>query len=206
MGINIRNYMSSLAHPTRWRHRHYNGDGQLLWASGLGELGDEGIYRATPAEVEAINQQKWQLNTVTNEGEKWILYAAFHDNAEPNGGTFTSFALQLSENASLAETTDYAGRSELAGGASGYAAINIARSSSGWTTPTGDTPSSITTPTSGTHQFSATGTWDAVYAAMIVTVGQTTNTLIAWDNLSATRNLVNGDTLDIDFDITAEAV
>lgn len=192
-----------LAHPTVWRQRHYNRDGLLLWASGLGDIAHEGIHRASDEEIDAVLAQKWSLNNVTDEGEDWILYAAFHDNAEPNGGTFTGFAIQLSESGALAETSTYATRSELTGGASGYAAISIARSSSGWTTPTGTTPSSITTPTSGTHTFNATGTWDAVNAAMIVTVGQTTNTLIAYDNLSTTRNLVSGDSLDVDFDIQA---
>lgn len=195
--------MGKLAHPTRWRQRHYNKSGLLIWASGLGEIGHEGIYRATDEEIDAVKAQEWSPNNVTDEGEAWILYAAFHDNAEPNGGTFTSFAIQLSESAALAETTTYSGRSELTGGASGYSAININRASSGWTNPSGTTPTSITTPNSGTHTFSATGTWDAVNAAMIVTVGQTTNTLIAYDNLSTTRNLVNGDSLDVDFDIQA---
>lgn len=197
----------SLAHPTRWRFRHYNKDGLLLWASGLGELAHEGIHRASDEEIDAVLSQKYELNSVTDEGQDWILYAAFHDNAEPNGGTFTGFALQLSEDAALVETDTYATRDELAGGASGYAAISIERgATTGWSDPTGTTPSSITTPRTGTHQFSATGTWDPVEAALLVTVGQTTNTLIAWSDLSATRNLVNGDTLDVDFDITAEAV
>lgn len=194
-----------LAHPTIWRYRHYNKDGLMVWASGLGELGHEGIYRASDEEIDAIKAQKWRPNNVTDEGEDWILYAAFHDNPEAaGGGTFTGFALQLSEDNALVETDTYATRGELTGGASGYSAISIERgATTGWSDPTGTTPSSITTPRTGTHTFNATGTWDAVYAAMIVTVGLTTNVLIAWDNLSATRNLVNGDSLDVDFDIQA---
>lgn len=194
----------SLAHPTRWRFRHYNGNGKMIWASDLGELGPEGIYRGTEAELEALHSQRWQDNNVTDEGEGWILYAAFHDNPEPNGGTFTGFALQLSEDAALVEADTYATRGELAGGASGYSAISIERgATTGWTDPTGTTPTSITTPRTGVHTFNATGTWDPVEAAMVVTVGQTTDTLIAWSNLSATRNLVNNDSLEVDFDVQA---
>lgn len=194
----------SLAHPTQWRQRHYNKNGLLLWASGLGELAHEGIHRATDEEIDAILAQKWSPNSVTDEGEKLILELAFRNNLAVGGGSLTGWEIALSTDAALTETDTYATRAEHTDTA-GYAAIAVARSTGGWTAAAGTT-ASITTPAAGTHQFAATGTWTAVEACMILSVGMTTNTLVAWDNLSASRSLVNGDTLDVDFDITAEAV
>lgn len=188
-----------LAHPTQWKQRHYNGDGLLIWASGLGEIGHEGIYRATDEEVDAILAQEWDPNNVTDEGEGWILDVAFRNN-QLSG--FTNFGVGLSTDAALTETDVYAGMNEH-GATDGYAGKTVARAVGGWSAPTGTTPTSITTPAAGTHTFSASGTWTAVEATILYSIGLTPNRLIAWSNLSATRSLVNGDTLDVDLDVQA---
>ena len=53
--------------------------------------------------------------------------------------------------------------------------------------------------TSSTKQFSASGTWTAASELIWATVQNgTAGLFLGWVALSATRNLVSGDTLDVD--------
>ncbi len=195
----------SLAHPTRWRTRHFNKDGLLIWASGLGELGHEGIQKYNLQDMEELlREQPWDPNTVTHEGQEWILEVVFRDNINIGGGTFTGFELGLSTDAALAETDTYATRAELTDG-SGYAGISVARGTGTWTAASGTEPVSTTTPSAGTHTWNATGTWSTANALILFTAGLTTNRLICFDNLSQARTLGNGDQLDVDLDVTANS-
>ena len=68
--------------------------------------------------------------------------------------------------------------------------------STDWTDPALDSGDMQTvTPT---KTFTATGTWTAATQLVLATVGTgTAGLFIAWAALSATRTLVNGDTLDV---------
>ena len=184
------------------RFRHTNGDGLLLWASGFDDdIVKEGIYRGTDEWLDMCAAQVWDDNVVTDEGEAWILDAAFRNN-QLSG--FTFFELILSTSNTLSETSVYADRSELADG-NGYAHKQVDRDTTDWSAPTGTTPTSITTPGTGTWQWTATANWSIVYDAAIVTAGLATNRLIAYDDLGggSGRTLLTNDTLDVDFDINA---
>lgn len=190
----------SLRQATRWKDSHWNPEGVLIGASGVTpELERElRLDRATPAEVLAV--QGWAGNNVTDEGEQWILEAAFHD---APGASFTGFELLLATNASLLEATVFATVTELADG-NGYAAkaVSRAQSAGNWSTVTGTTPSSITTPDTGNHSWTASAAWSTVEYACIVTLA-TAQKLIAFNALNAGngRTLANGDTLNVTFDL-----
>jgi hypothetical protein len=164
--------MGKLWHPTKWRHWHYNAAGILLYDSG------------------------WEDNVVTDEGEAWILDVAFR-NTQLAG--FTNFEVMLSTSATLSETSAYAARSELADG-DGYAAKTVNRNTTDFSAPTGTDPVSITTPATGTHDWTASADWASIVeAACLTTVGLTPNRLIGFVPLAggAGRDVNNGDTLKV---------
>jgi len=141
-------------------------------------------------------------NTVTDEGEGWILDVAFRNN-QVSG--LTGFELIISTAGSLTETSAYAARSELADG-SGYAAKSVAWGTGGWTAPSGTTPTSITTPAAGSHSWTASADWNggsAVTYAALVTVGLATNRLISHAALGggSGRIVLDGDTLNVTMDV-----
>lgn len=140
-------------------------------------------------------------NTVTDEGEGWILDVAFR--AEQLTG-LTGFELILSTGA-LVETSVFAGASELADG-SGYTAKSVARSTAGFTAPSGTTPVSITTPTASSHSWTASADWNggaAIDFVALTTVGLTPNRLLTHAALGsgAGRIVLNGDTLNVTMDV-----
>lgn len=181
--------------PTQWRFRHYNGSGKLLWAEGFGELGHEDIYRGSDTERMLLEEQEWTNNSVTNEGEDMFINAVLRGVTVP-----TAFEIALAT-VTPTETSTYATRNEHADTA-GYAAIAVTRGVGSGAYFTAASSGASKTPTTGYHRWTASGTWTAVTAAMILT-DVTTAVLVAWDPLSATRSLVNTDTLDTDFTITA---
>ncbi len=193
----------SLRQITKWRDRHYNADGLLLGASGLWVPGLEtlGIERGSKLEAEILGLQPYNGNVVTDEGEAWILNVVFRNT---DLTSFTGFELVLATNGSLVEASVFATITELTDG-DGYAAKSVAQGTGGWTAPTGTTPTSITTPNAGTHDWTATAAWSAVEYACIVTDGMATNRLIALNalNSGSGRTLANGDTLSVDFDLQA---
>lgn len=141
-------------------------------------------------------------NTVTDEGEGWILDAAFRANQLTG---LTGFELIISTAASLLETSAYADRAELADG-NGYSAKSVAQGTGGWTAPSGTNPTSITTPAAGNHSWTATGDWNsgsAVNYAALVTVGLATNRLLTHAALGSGsgRIVLNGDTLNVTMDV-----
>ncbi len=143
-------------------------------------------------------------NVVTDEGEDWILDVAFRNN-QLSG--LTSFELIVSTAASLGETDVYAARAELAD-AGGYAAKTVNRNTTDWSAPTGTTPSSITTPASGTHTWTATADWNsgtAVEYIAIITVGLTPNRLLTFAALGggAGRIILDTDVFNVTMDTQA---
>jgi len=140
-------------------------------------------------------------NIVTDEGEDWILDVAFRNN-QLSG--FVDFEVVIATDASLTETSVFASVTELADG-DGYADINVARATSGWSAPTGTTPSSITTPSSGNHSWTATADWNSAAAVeyiCLVTNGLTPERLIALAALGggSGRIVLNGDVLNVTLD------
>lgn len=192
--------MGSLWHPTRWRDRQIRG-GYLIGASGVGENLWIPIDGAEYQEL--LHDQPWHDNIVTDEGEAWILNVAFRNN-DLSG--FTSFEVLLDTGGALVETSTIASVTELGDG-SGYAAKTVNRNTTDWSAPTGTNPTYITTPATGTHTWTCTGSdWASVVEqACLVTVGMTTDRLIAFADLGggAGRDINVGDSLDLDLDVNA---
>ena len=139
------------------------------------------------------------LNTVTDEGEAWFLDVALRNTQTD----LTGFEVILSTSNTLAETSVYADRSELADG-NGYAGVAVARSTAGFDAPSGTNPT--TTKVSTNPSWTATGDWPAtVYNACLVTVGAATNRLLAFIPIGGTggRTILNGDTLTVTFNVAA---
>jgi len=194
----------SLAHPTKYKFRHYGknpdpqGDGDvLLWASNgrdsifpnAGEL----IVKGSEIDLEVKNSQLWTGNALANEGEEDILDVYFDVQA-----VRTSLYFRLYTDAAITETDTLATVTGEESG-TGYGAITITRGTD-WTAPTHGGGTST-----GTKTFNATGTWAALNSMVLATVGTgTAGLLIAWVDLSATRSLVNGDSLDTDLTVTLE--
>jgi hypothetical protein len=83
--------------------------------------------------------------------------------------------------------------------AGGYARIQVDRGTD-WSAPTAGGGTST-----GTKTFNATATWSALNSMVVGTdVSGTAGLHIAWVDLSATRSLVNGDSLDVDLTVTLE--
>lgn len=187
---------------TRWGAWHTDRDGNIKWVKGLGDLF---VPRRLVSSFLASDEYELQNNTVTDEGEDWVLYAAFqNDTAADKGGTFTSFSLALVSNASLTETTAYGDLTILS--TNGATAKTINRNNTDWADPTGTTPSSIS--------LASTQTWTASGGQLggatceyvcLVTVGLTTNVCIAHAALNAGsgRVVADGESLNVDFAVNA---
>lgn len=134
-------------------------------------------------------------NALMDEGEQVILEFFFRNNnlmgASPfyfglgnNGGTPGVPA----ETATLASITEVSG--------SGYARIAVARDTTDWGATALDAGDYQTT--SATKTFSATGTWTAADYLFLTDVDSgTSGKLLATVALSASRTLVNGDSLQV---------
>lgn len=183
----------------RFRHTRRGPDGRqyLIWASdgganagetfGLGE-----VPVGSRQELEIVHDQLWTPNTLADEGEGDILDVYFDAQA-----VRSSLFLRLYNDTPVETDTLTTLTGEVSG--TGYGAITVSRGTD-WTAPALDVGDMQTTMS--TKQFSATGTWtDATYL-VVATVGTgTAGLLIIYNALSATRSLVDGDTLDIDLDV-----
>lgn len=171
---------------TIYKFQHYNGDGKLLWASGLGDLADENIYRKNRFDI--LRQQDWLYNDLADEGEKDILDVYFDDVAVRGTLYFRLYNDTPAETDTLATLVN-----EVTG--TGYTGIAVTRSTD-WSDPTLDSGDMKTT--SVTKTFTAGGTWTAANQLVLATVQTgTAGLFIAWAPLSATRTLLNTDTLDV---------
>jgi len=189
--------------PTQYKFRHYrpDPDGQgdvLVWASnGIDDLynsdGEHGqIFRGSKQENEVINDALWTPNALADEGEVDILNVYFDVQA-----VRTNFYLGLTT-AAPGEASTLATISEHAA-SNGYARKVVARGSA-WTAPTAGAGT-----TSSTVTWTATGTWTTVTDLFLTTViTGTAEEFIAWAALSASRSLLNLDTLDADMTVSLE--
>jgi len=190
---------------TQYKFRHYGVDPDsgmraLLWASdgekaSIMPRSDELILPGSDLELEVVHSQLWTQNTVADEGEKDILDVYFDDVA-----VRTTLYFSLHNDAAITEADTMATiGTEVTEG--GYARIAVTRGTD-WSDP-----SAAAGTTSTTKQFAATATWTQAQALVLNTaVTGTAGLHIAWANLSVARNLVNGDTLDVDMTVVAEGV
>jgi hypothetical protein len=182
----------SLAHPTRYQFRHY-GAGGLLWASGLSD-DDIAAARHAPAE-EVAAAQLWTPNQLADEGEQMMLDCSFRG-AVNTGNLFFALVGQAPS-----ETTTMATLAGELTVANGYARIAVARNTTDW--PTLALQGGDFRADSATKTFTATGTWAAAtHLCLVSSASGTSGLFIAWSALSATRTLVNGDTLQVSMRIS----
>lgn len=174
-----------LEHPTQYRFRHYRDDG-LIWASGIGDVDPSD-------ETDVLRSQPLTLNAVADEGEQLILDVFFRAATAP-----TNFTLRLA-NSTPTETSTLAGITWVSG--TGYAGITVARNTTDW--PTLALVSGDFKVTMATKTFSATGTWTTANFIALATTADNTGKLVSYSALSAARTLVNGDTLAVDYSVTA---
>jgi hypothetical protein len=189
--------------PTQYKFRHYrpDPDGQgdvLLWASNgrdtLVEANgvDDQIFRGSKQELEVINDALWTPNALADEGEVDILNVYFDIQA-----VRTNFYLGLTT-AAPSEASTLASISEHSVSL-GYSRKVVARGTA-WTAPTAGGGT-----TSDTVTWTATGTWTTVTDLFLTTVASgTTEEFVAWAALSASRSLLNNDTLDADMTVSLE--
>lgn len=182
----------TLLHPTRYRYRHYRGD-DLIWASDVGDL-DGSIRRGTPGELEVIDAQLWRPNELANEGETLILDVFFRGATAPTNLFFRLSTDTPTDNDTLAGVTEVAG--------TGYAAISLNRNSTDF--PTLEVNAGASRVISATKTFTAGGTWTGATHLYLATTSDNTGKLVAYNALSATRTLVNGDTLAVDMTISLD--
>jgi hypothetical protein len=185
---------------TAYKFSHRNAGGELLWASKISDSdfaelkGLEARFGRTPElDMLVAEAQTWQHNALLDDGENNMLDVYFRSNAAP-----ASFYFAL-VNSTPAETITMATLSgEVTG--TGYARIAVARNTTDWAAPTLSTDYSTT---SVTKTFTAGGTWTSAITLMLVTSASgTTGLALASAALSATRTLVNGDTLATSMTVT----
>jgi len=189
--------------PTQYKFRHYrpDPDGQgdvLLYASnGKDTLLDadgenDQIFRGSKQELEVINDALWTPNALADEGEIDILNVYFDIQAVRTNfylGLTTTLPVEADTLATIDEHTVTLG----------YSRKVVARGSA-WTAPTAGGGT-----TSDTVTWTSSGTWTAVTDLFLTTVASgTTEEFVAWASLSATRSLLNLDTLDADMTVSLE--
>lgn len=177
---------------TAYKYAHYNKHGQLLWAKGIGDVEHHEIYKGSKEHYDALMSREWSLNTLADEGEEDILNVYFDTQA-----VRTSLYLRLYNDTPTESDTLASLVSETSG--TGYGAITVTRGTD-WTAPDAATGTDMTQKT-----FTASGTWtDATYLVLATVDTGTAGLLIAYDALAATRTLQNGDSLNIDLNVTLE--
>jgi hypothetical protein len=187
-------------HPTQYKFRHYR-QGKLIWASGLTETDLDEIVRLAEEESTAIicgsdldrdvvSGQKWTQNELADGGEQDILQVYFRAQTAP-----TTFHLRLWNDTPVDTDTNATLVNEVTG--TGYASQQLTRGATDLGAPALDGGDYMTT--SVTKTFTAGGTWSAATQLGMHSTAHTVTSgiFIAWASLSATRTLVNADTLQV---------
>lgn len=173
--------------PTLWKFRHERGN-QLLWASDVGDVEHLNIEIGSPLYEEALRSQRWTQNALADEGEQDMLDVYLRGASPPASlyvGLLTATPTDTTTLATMTETTG-----------TGYARIAVARNTTDW--PTLALNSGDFMATSVAKTFTAGGTWGASTYAFLGTASTgTAGKFVAYTALSATRTLVNGDTLAV---------
>lgn len=184
----------------KFRHAALMPDGHkyVVWASGDGSdegefFADDEIRVGSARHLELVRDQLWKPNFLADEGEIDLLDVYFEDQA-----VRASLFLRLYNDTVVESDTLATLVNETSG--TGYGAITVTRGTD-WTAPgAGGTGTDMST-----KQFAATGTWTDATFLVLATVGTgTSGLLIAANALSTTRQLEDGDTLDIDLNIDLE--
>lgn len=180
---------------TNWRfahHRIVDGERCLIWGNGIGEV----LVPVTSREyIEALNDRAWQHNDLVNVGEDDILNVYFRATTAPTtfyGRLYDITTPPPAETATLAAT----GGTEVSG--TGYpGSVSWARNTTDFAAPADSSGRQTTTST--TKTWTAGSTWSVGVDHLILADAQTgtSGKLICWAPLSATRSLVNTDTLDV---------
>lgn len=165
---------------------------RIIWASNLGEM-DEPLS----SKGAILHEADWVSNLLYEEGEHWILGIAFRDDSQP-----ANLYLGLCNDASPADGDTL---STIAGEQSGtgYSRAAIPTTTVGWSAPASGSTTGTTTPD---PSFTATGgDWIASNDVFLTTASSgTSGSLIAIADLSTTRTLANGDSLDCTIAIALE--
>ena len=188
---------------TKYKIRHYRPDPDglgdvLLFAQSAdktmyqGDGENDQIFRGSKDEIEIRNDALWTPNALADEGEVDILSVYFDAVA-----VRTNFYLGLTT--TLPVEADTLAAIDEHPVQDGYSRKVVARGSA-WTLPTAGGGT-----TSDTVTWTATATWTAV-TDLFLTDGAsgTSNEFLAWATLSATRSLLNLDTLDADMTVSLE--
>lgn len=178
---------------TAYKFAHYRrlpcGRRALIWTPSQGDIPTGRLIKGTTDWLAVMRAEPWVLNALVDEGEQAILESFFRNNHTP------TFYFALYNDGAIAETDTLATLTNEVSG-TGYARIAVARDTTDWgaaVLTAGDYQT-----TSATKTFSAGGTWTgASELALVSAASGTTGTFYAWAPLSATRTLVNGDTLDV---------
>jgi len=189
--------------PTKYKFRHYrpNADGvpELIWASdgrkeSIHMRKDEQVLKGTELDLEVVQSQLWTPNALADEGEVDILDVYFDAQAVRTSLYFRLFNDTILEADSLADIS----ANEITG--TGYTGITVTRGTD-WGAPTAGAGTASTTKTF----TGGSGGWTAATDLVLATVATGTAGLhIAWAALSATRTLLENDTLDVDMTVSME--
>jgi hypothetical protein len=180
---------------TKYKFRHYrlgeDGERYLAWASDdknfeefkLGE-----ILKGSRQDLEIQRSQLWTPNALADEGEIDFLDVYVEDQAVRASTFFRLYNDTPAETDTLTTLVN-----EVSG--TGYAGITVTRGTD-WSAPALDSGDGMST--SVVKTYTAGGTWTAATQLVWATVASGTSGLfLAWAALSATRTLVNTDTLDV---------
>ena len=131
---------------------------------------------------------------VHTEGLQFLLETALSEEQSVPANFYVALATDssLSEGDSLSSATEVSG--------SGYARQTVASDNTDYTSAT--TGTNDRKSTTKTVTFTATGNWTGAQTAYLSTTSDDTGKLICSAPLSATRTLVNTDTLTLAFEIT----
>lgn len=194
---------ADLQHPTQYKFRHYSPDETgrqyLIWASDIGEFQEsDRIYRGSAKELEVIREQLWIPNALMDGGENAILDVFFR------AGTAPTFYFGLYNDTPIDTDTPATLAGEVTG--TGYARISVARNTTDW--PSLALDSGDYKVTSATKTFTAAGSsWSQATSLVLVSSGPaggtTTGVAYAWAALSQTRQLGDGDSLDVTMGLKA---
>lgn len=175
---------------TEWRYQHRTADGRVIWMSGLGELD---LQVGSAEHLDALAEQAFMSNALADEGEQSILDVYFRGAAAP-----ANFYIALYNDTPVETDTLATLTGEPSG--NGYARRLVERSNTGW--PTLALDSGDFMATSSVETFTSSGTIGPVtHTAVVTAASGTAGLLVAYNALSQSRTLANGESLDVTYRI-----
>ena len=171
----------------------------MIWASdgpGHSEERNDGIVKGSELDLDIRNSQLWTPNELANEGEIALLEAYFGTGNAPTSLYFRLWQTSLIDTSTEAYATEVTGT-----GYPGGAAVTLTKD-----TDWGAVTAGPGGTTSVTKTFTATASdWDAAVDLALCTTGTgTAGLMIAYAALSATRTLLDTDTLDVTMQVALD--